>query len=254
MNELKIFENAEFGRMRSIIKDSEILFVGKDVAELLGYSDTFGALKKHVDEEDKTTLPIQQSGSNYKTTATIINKSGLFSLILSSKLPAAKKIKHWVTSEVLPSIRKTGSYGTEIKAKEMEAKLNNSQARLNNSRSRMAALILRCATNTKSEAYKEICNKNAIDVLAGKEVMPILEVQKCTLSAEEVGKQLGISATMVGRIANKYNLKTAKYGKWFHTTCKNNSKREVDSFRYFPNAVEEIREIINNSKGGAIHA
>ena len=110
MNELKIFSNPEFGEIRTLEKENEVWFVGKDVAEVLGYSDTFGALKKHVDEEDKTTLPIQQSGSNYKTTATIINESGLYSLVLSSKLPTAKQFKRWVTSEVLPTIRKTGGY------------------------------------------------------------------------------------------------------------------------------------------------
>lgn len=109
MDKIKVFRNYDF-EVRVTMKDDEFWFVGKDVAEALGYSDTFGALKKHVDNEDKTTMPIQQSGSNYKTTATIINESGLYSLILSSKLPTAKRFKRWVTSEVLPMIRKFGAY------------------------------------------------------------------------------------------------------------------------------------------------
>ena len=87
-------------------------FVGKDVASVLGYAKPENALANHVDADDKTTTPIQGSGSNYKTVATIINESGLYSLILSSKLPTAKKFKHWVTSEVLPTIRKHGAYMT----------------------------------------------------------------------------------------------------------------------------------------------
>lgn len=112
MNELKIFENTEFGKMRTIEKDGEPWFVGKDVAEILKYRNTRDALENHVDTEDRvviqkssnTTLDIPNRGM------TIINESGLYSLILSSKLPQAKKFKRWVTAEVIPSIRKQGGY------------------------------------------------------------------------------------------------------------------------------------------------
>ena len=86
------------------------MFVGKDVATALGYAKPQNALATHVDEEDKTTAPIQGTGSNYITRVTFINESGLYSLILSSKLPQAKAFKRWVTSEVLPQIRQTGGY------------------------------------------------------------------------------------------------------------------------------------------------
>lgn len=85
-------------------------FVGKDVAQVLGYNDTFGALKKHVDTEDKQNC--QNSSFESPRGMTVINESGLYSLILSSKLPNAKKFKHWVTSEVLPAVRQTGAYMT----------------------------------------------------------------------------------------------------------------------------------------------
>ena len=91
-------------------EQGETWFVGKDVAEALGYKNPSNALQVHVDEEDKTTYLIQVSGSNYKTSTTVINESGLYSLVLSSKLPQARVFKHWVTSEVLPQIRKTGGY------------------------------------------------------------------------------------------------------------------------------------------------
>ena len=95
MNELKIFENPEFGRMRGVIKNNDVWFVGKDVAEMLGYKDTADALKKHVDEDDKILFKVGDLPtlkiSNYG--AIFINESGLYSLILSSKLPAAKKIQ-----------------------------------------------------------------------------------------------------------------------------------------------------------------
>jgi len=106
--DLQIFTSPEFGQIRTVTIDGESWFVGKDVATALGYSDTDQALRKHVDNEDKLTRRFDGSGQNRQMT--IINESGLYSLILSSKLPSAKKFKRWVTSEVLPSIRKTGSY------------------------------------------------------------------------------------------------------------------------------------------------
>lgn len=114
MNELKIFENPDFGQIRVVNINGEPWLVGKDVAEALGYSKTENAIANHVDEEDKTSTLIQGSGSNYKSKAIIINESGLYSLVLSSKLPNAKKFRRWVTSEVLPSIRKTGGYSLNI--------------------------------------------------------------------------------------------------------------------------------------------
>lgn len=113
MNELNIFQNPEFGTVRILTVNNEPWFVGKDVAEILGYVKTRNAIADHVDEEDKTSALIQGDGSNYKSKAILINESGLYSLILSSKLPKAKEFKRWVTSEVLPSIRKHGAYMTE---------------------------------------------------------------------------------------------------------------------------------------------
>ncbi|WP_295630396.1 phage antirepressor [uncultured Mitsuokella sp.] len=110
MNELQIFNNPEFGEVRTTVIDGEPWFVGKDVAMALGYSNPSNAVVTHVDDEDKTTYSFQVSGSNYKSKATLINESGLYSLVLSSKLPTAKKFKRWVTSEVLPAIRKHGGY------------------------------------------------------------------------------------------------------------------------------------------------
>ena len=112
-----VFKNKEFGQIRTCMVDGETYFVGKDVASALGYKNTKDALIRHVDVDDKewsgitTPLGTQQ--------ATIINESGLYSLILSSKLDNAKRFKHWVTSEVLPAIRKNGRYELESKAKEL---------------------------------------------------------------------------------------------------------------------------------------
>ena len=111
MNGLQIFENSKFGSIRTIIINNEPFFVGKDIAEILGYVDTYGALKKHVDEEDKQNC--QNDSFETPRGLTVVNESGLYSLVIGSKLPSAKKFKRWVTSEVLPSIRKHGMYAEE---------------------------------------------------------------------------------------------------------------------------------------------
>ena len=109
--EIQIFKHEQFGEIRTMTDEKgDPWFVGKDVAEVLGYAAPRNAIATHVDNEDKTTAPIQCSGSNYKTNLVIINESGLYALILSSKLPQAKAFKRWVTSEVLPQIRRTGGY------------------------------------------------------------------------------------------------------------------------------------------------
>jgi anti-repressor protein len=109
MGIIKKFHHHLFGDIRTMMNEKgETFFVGKDVAQALGYAKPENALSAHVDSDDKTTTLIQGTGSNYKSKAVIINESGLYALVLSSKLPQARQFKRWVTNEVLPQIRKTG--------------------------------------------------------------------------------------------------------------------------------------------------
>jgi len=108
MNDIKIFNNPEFGEIRTVVVNSEPYFVGKDIAEILGYANPQKAVREHVDNEDKGMNEMDTPGG--KQSFVVINEFGLYSLILFSKLPGAKKFKRWVTSEVLPSIRKNGGY------------------------------------------------------------------------------------------------------------------------------------------------
>ena len=111
MKDIQIFNHEQFGTVRTITDEKgQTFFVGKDVAQALGYSNTRDALSKHVDHEDKTTVAICDGGSNYKSRAVIVNESGLYSLVLRSQLPQARAFKRWVTSEVLPQIRRSGRY------------------------------------------------------------------------------------------------------------------------------------------------
>lgn len=123
MNELQVFKNQEFGSVRTLTVNDEPWFVGKDVAEILGYSNPRDAISKHVDSEDKNSVAIRDGITRGNPNQTIINESGLYSLVLSSKLPSAKKFKRWVTSEVLPALRKTGQYQVkELSGQELMAK------------------------------------------------------------------------------------------------------------------------------------
>lgn len=108
MNNIKVFENNEFGTVRTVEVDKEPFFVGKDVADILGYQNGSRDINRHVDEEDRHKIMLFDGNQDKETI--VINESGLYSLVLSSKLPTAKRFKRWVTSEVLPAIRKTGGY------------------------------------------------------------------------------------------------------------------------------------------------
>lgn len=138
-NAIQIYENEELGKVRTILIDGEPYFVGKDVAEILGYSDTFGALKKHVDTEDKQNC--QNDSFESPRGMTVINESGLYSLILSSKLPAAKKFKRWVTSEVLPAIRKTGSYSLDTPSYQIENRIARAKKWIEEEEARQNLLV-----------------------------------------------------------------------------------------------------------------
>ena len=143
MNNLQIFNSPEFGQVRTIQQNGEPWFVGKDVAEILGYKDTSDAMKKHVDIEDKLTRRFADSGQNREMY--IINESGLYSLILSSKMPKAKEFKRWVTSEVIPAIRKTGKYEAMAQAVPINDEPATDFTQLEfDQRIRIAAIIASC--------------------------------------------------------------------------------------------------------------
>lgn len=241
-NQLQVFNNAEFGQVRTIVKNEEVWFVGKDVAEALGYSNTRDALTKHIDNEDRADVAIHDGRQN--RSMIIINESGLYSLVFSSKLPSAKKFKHWVTREVLPLIRKTGSYSMKQQPVDDTKKLR-SEAMLLNARTRQAKMWKELSQMTTIKEYKEIAFAKAGNVLAGKEIFSLPEVTEKTYSADEIGAILGVSANKIGRLANAHNLKTEQYGKLFYDKSKYSNK-EVETFRYFECAIEEFKRLLTN--------
>lgn len=222
-------------QVRTIEKNGEPWFVGKDVAAILGYSDTADAVKKHVDPEDKGVGEMPTPGG--KQRIVLINESGLYSLILSSKLPTAKEFKHWVTSEVLPSIRKTGEY------KITPAQQNRLDIMERNSRAREASLWLRISAQVKSDTYRQVCASYASTVLAGREVIPLPQTTQHHYSATEIGKMFGVSKQAIGNLANQYGMKTDEYGSWYHDKSPYSAK-EVDVFKYNDHAVQRFRDLL----------
>ena len=233
-NELQIFDNPKFGEIRTLTIDGEPWLAGKDVAEILGYSNPQKAIRDHIDEDDKT---VNESFTVNGTQAILINESGLYSLILSSKLPNAKQFKRWVTSEVLPAIRKTGTYSVPNKQdKSIEIKERNSRVRLSNQFLKLAKV------DTLSTEYKNILVSKAAEALTGFALIPLPHSEQKMYSATEIGKMFGVSAQKIGRVSNEHDMKTEEYGGYYRTKSQHCCK-EVDSFVYNDKAVERFREI-----------
>ena len=240
-NEVQIFENVEFGKVRTIVKDGEPYFVGKDVAEILGYSNTRDALANHVDDEDKNTVAIRD-GIQGNPNLTIINESGLYSRILSSKPPAAKKFKRWVTSEVLPSIRKMGSYTAKHAKSDDAMQSKRLEVMERNARTRAANLLLKIAERTNIPEYKAVCNAKAAEMVAGEMILPLPVAERKTYSATEIGAMFGVSANKIGKLANMHKLKTPEYGKLFYIKSEH-SVKEVETWRYYDSVIPVFEKI-----------
>lgn len=238
MKKLQIFNNEEFGQVRTAVIDDEPYFVGKDVAAALAYKDTSDALKRHVEAEDKLTRCFTDSGQ--RRNMLIINESGLYALVFGSKLESAKKFKRWVTSEVLPALRKTGSYEIPKKSPEND----RTTIMLMNARSRMAQTYLRLAeVDTLSGTYKTILAAKAAEVLAGEAILPLPKIERKVYSAGEVGARFGISANKVGRLANEHGLKTDQYGEYRRSKSEHSAK-EVDTWVYFDTVIPVLVRIL----------
>lgn len=245
---IQVFNNTEFGEIRTMEINGEPWFVGKDIAAALGYSNPRKAIGDHVDEEDKGVTKCDTLGGGQNLT--IINESGMYSLILSSKLEGAKRFKRWVTSEVLPSIRKTGAFATdsaaaEYKARELRIKEMNAQARLINAETRRL-LILQKEKGLSKVAVDALAVR-AMEDVTGKDLGEYLPRTEKTYSASEIGNALGISAAKVGKIANAYGLKTDEYGITVMDKSRYSSK-EVAAFRYNEHGKQKIKEILSESQ------
>lgn len=201
MNQLQIFENKEFGKIRTVEINNEPYFVGKDVADILGYSNTRDALSKHIDDEDKLTSQIATAGQNRNVI--VINESGLYSLILSSKLPTAKKFKRWVTSEVLPSIRKHGLYATDELIANPDIAIAAFQA-LKEEREQRQLLQFEC--NKQKQIIGELKPKA--------DYTDIILQSKSLVTVTQIAKDYGMSGTAMNEMLHRYGVQYKQSGQW----------------------------------------
>ena len=235
-NEIQIFENEQFGQIRTIDKDGKVLFCAKDVAISLGYKDHTNAIKQHCKGVVKRHL-IDDLGR--KQLANFIPEGDIYRLAARSELPGADAFESWIFDEVLPSIRKHGQYTVDTERHE------NWEIAERNSRSREAALWLKIGETVGTETYKHICASYASKALAGNEVIPLPKSAQRHYTASEIGNMFGVSAHKIGVIAKANHLKTEVYGSWYHDKSPFSAK-EVETFRYNNNAVERFREIFGS--------
>lgn len=201
MNELRIFENPEFGSIRTVEVNGEPWFVGKDVAEVLGYSNTRDALAKRVDDEDKGVANCDTPSG--RQNMTIINESGLYSLVLGSKLPTAKKFKRWVTSDVLPSIRKHGLYAMDEILADPDV-LINALTELKEERQRRKKL--ESETVELSRAITEMQPKvNYVDIVLK---------SKNTVNISQIAQDYGMTPNRLNKLLADLRVQRKVGGQW----------------------------------------
>ncbi len=208
MTNLQVFQNAEFGSVRAVVMGDEPWFVGKDVTEILGYTNSSKALSDHVDEEDK--LNNESLSSLGQRGGWIINESGLYSLILSSKMQNAKKFKRWVTSEVLPSIRKNGAYLTTAKLEEV---MNNPDAwikmltALKDERLQKEQLQLELSEATPKVVFADAVTVSDTTILIG-ELAKLLKGNGLEIGQNRLFERLRNEGYLIKRKGTDYNAPT----------------------------------------------
>lgn len=237
-NELKIFENDAFGQLRTVEEDGKIMFVASDVAKMLGYTNTSKAIGDHCKCVTKRYIPHPQGKGTLEVN--FIPEGDVYRLIIHSKLPAAEKFESWVFDEVLPTIRKTGSY-TKPNAAPTELQLRRMNVMEQNAAIRRAKVLLAIGKASPIDKYEQICQCKAAELVAGEQILPMPKTRK-TYSATEIGEKLGVSANKIGRLANKHNLKTDKYGELCGDIT--SSGRQVQNFYYYEEAIEKFKELL----------
>lgn len=234
---LQIFNNQEFGEVRTTVIDGEPWLVGKDVAVALGYTNPQKAIRDHVDTEDTT---VNESFTVNGTKGVLINESGLYSLVLSSKLPTAKKFKRWVTSEVLPAIRKTGSYSTKQKAQAEQDKTREmrAEAMLRNSISKQAKMMMEIAKMSHIKAYQDVMMAKAGNILAGENILPMPKSSRERRPLGWFCKQIGKAetwGTQLGKLLKRNGItqRPGENGEFVEDCARNNPHKHVQNFEWY---------------------
>lgn len=245
MNELMIFEGHE---VEAFELNGQVLFNPYHVGECLELGND--AVRKAMSRmNDKQFIKVRNSdvtNSNIRKLnnagENFLTESGVYKLVFKSRKPNAEAFTDWVTDEVLPALRKTGSYETPKKKQSSEERFRIMEM---NARSRMAQTYMKLAqVDTLSSTYKNVLVSKASEVLAGERIIPLPEIeQRKAYSAAEIGNMFGISANKVGRIANQYNLKVPEFGEYRRDKSRHSS-HECDTWVYFATVIPEFERIL----------
>lgn len=237
---VKIFENSEFGNIRVFIDGiNEPWFCLSDICKSLDLTPK--GVNQRLSDEVISNYPIIDRLGRTQN-ALFVNEDGLYDVIFESRKPEARSFRKWVTSKVLPSIRKTGKYS--IKEETPSISKEEYELRLKEINAKTAELFLEIGNRTSIPEYKNVLNSYAANTLAGKEILALPEVDEKTFSATEIGDILGVSANKIGKISNLYKMKTPEYGKFFYDKSRYSNK-EVETFRYYEKAINKFKELIN---------
>lgn len=242
MNEIQVFNNATFGEIRIVMEDGKPLFCATDSAKALGYmANPQKAIRDHCKADGCTIRSVIDSMGRTQQVK-FISEGNLYRLIAHSELASAEKFERWVFDEVLPTLRQTGSYSIP-KATDTQSKDRIAEAKLLNARSRASSMWLKFSDMLNTPEHKQICAAYGTQVLnGGQMVLPLPQVEK-TYSAKEVGDMYGISAQMVGRLANQNGLKTSEYGS-LRLDKSPYCDKEVETWRYNQKGADAIGRLM----------
>lgn len=244
MNEIKVFNNEQFGNVRVVMEDGKPLFCGSDVAKALGYTNPRKALADHCKGVTKRDTPTNGGIQ----TMLYIPEGDLYRLVAHSELPSAEQFESWVFDDVLPSIRKTGSYTVPQPKPDDSSKAQLAEAKLLNARSRASSMWYKFSELLQTPEHKQLCAAYGTSVLTGGQMVLPLQAEEKTYSASEIAAMYHTSANKIGRIANEHHLKTDQYGHHVMDVAKFTPGKTVSTFRYNEAAVREIGRHVAQNK------
>lgn len=242
MNEIQVFNNNQFGEIRTMTKDGEPWFVAADVCRALEITNVGNALARLDDDEKSSIRSTDVTSNGGNPNVSIVNEPGLYTLVLGSRKPEAKTFKRWITHEVIPSIRKTGSYTMKPSADDEVKQLRARAMNMNAETRRFKATVSAMKEFGLSQVAMEAIGVPLIEEFTGIKSGYRPQIEK-TYSASEIAEELGVSANLIGKTANEHGVKADEYGIYVLDKSRHSSK-QVQTFRYNERGRARIKELL----------